>query len=84
MKEERTHFVDSKGSDKRKWYQLLLQTVQKSQQNFVVDKYYKKWLEGYKKKIPIWLADILAKNGLCWAIVHKNSPLPSKLHHSAN
>ena len=50
MKEERTHFVDSKGSDKRKWYQLLLQTVQKSQQNFVVDKYYKKWLEGYKKK----------------------------------
>ena len=56
MKEERTHFVDSKGSDKQKWYQLLLQTVQKSQQNFVVDKYYKKWLEGYKKKS---LSDLL-------------------------
>ena len=34
----------------KSWYQLLLQTVQKSQQNFAVNKHYKKWLEGYKKK----------------------------------
>lgn len=84
MEEEWTHFVDSKGSDKQKLISIAAPDSTKKSTNFAVNKHYKKWLEGYKKKIPIWLADISANNGLCWEIVHKNSSLPSKLHLLAN
>ena len=52
MEEEWTHFVDSKGSDKQKLISIAIPDSTKKSKNFSVNKHYKKWLEGYKKKNP--------------------------------
>ena len=85
MEEEWTHFVDSKGSDKQKLISIAAPDSTKKSTKFFCQQALQKVIGGLlKKKIPIWLADISANNGLCWEIVHKNSSLPSKLHLLAN